>query len=277
VTLSIVTNVSSLNAQQNLARTTSALQGSFQKLSSGMRINTAADDAAGLAISERMKTQIRSYVVAERNANDAISMVQTADGALGEVGGILGRMRELSVQSANGSMTSTDRGYLNTEFTQLQAEITRIQGAAKFNERPLLGTTASTIVFQIGLDNASFDQLGITFGGFSLTTLLSSTTKVSGTSASSSLAALSTIDNALQTISTQRAKYGASMNRLQVTTDAIQTMRVNLSASNSRIRDVDVAEETSKLASSQVIAQAGVSVLAQANQLPQMAMRLLGQ
>jgi flagellin len=277
VTLSIVTNVSSLNAQQNLSRTTSALQGSFQKLSSGMRINSAADDAAGLAISERMKTQIRSYVVAERNANDAISMVQTADGALGEVGGILGRMRELSVQSANGSMTSTDRGYLDTEFKQLQAEISRIQGAAKFNERPLLGTTASTVVFQIGLDNASFDQLGITFGGFSLTTLLSTTTKMAGTTASASLAALSTIDNALQTISTQRAKYGASMNRLQVTTDAIQTMRVNLSASNSRIRDVDVAEETSKLASNQVIAQAGVSVLSQANQLPQMAMRLLGQ
>ncbi|HEX3594033.1 MAG TPA: flagellin [Polyangiaceae bacterium] len=277
MTLSIVTNVSSLNAQQNLSRTTSALQGSFQKLSSGMRINSAADDAAGLAISERMKTQIRSYVVAERNANDAISMVQTADGALGEVGGILGRMRELSVQSANGSMTSTDRGYLDTEFKQLQAEISRIQGAAKFNERPLLGTTASTVVFQIGLDNASFDQLGITFGGFSLTTLLSTTTKMAGTTASASLAALSTIDNALQTISTQRAKYGASMNRLQVTTDAIQTMRVNLSASNSRIRDVDVAEETSKLASNQVIAQAGVSVLSQANQLPQMAMRLLGQ
>jgi len=275
VSLSIVTNVSSLNAQQNLQRTSSALQSSFQKLSSGMRINTAADDAAGLAISERMKTQIRSYVVAERNANDAISMVQTADGALGEVGGILGRMRELAVQSANGSMTSTDRGYLETEFKQLQAEISRIQGAAKFNEKPLLGTTASTVTFQIGLDNASFDQLAITFGGFSLTTLLSTTTQVGGTSASSSLAALSTIDNALQTISTERAKYGASMNRLQVTTDAIQTMRVNLSASNSRIRDVDVAEETSKLASDQVIAQAGVSVLAQANQLPQMAMKLL--
>jgi flagellin len=277
VSLSIVTNVSSLNAQQNLQRTSSALQSSFQKLSSGMRINTAADDAAGLAISERMKTQIRSYVVAERNANDAISMVQTADGALGEVGGILGRMRELSVQSANGSMTSTDRGYLETEFKQLQAEISRIQGAAKFNEKPLLGTTASTVTFQIGLDNASFDQLAITFGGFSLTTLLSSSTQVSGTTASASLAALSTIDNALQTISTERAKYGASMNRLQVTTDAIQTMRVNLSASNSRIRDVDVAEETSKLASNQVIAQAGVSVLAQANQLPQMALHLLGQ
>jgi flagellin len=277
VSLSIVTNVSSLQAQQNLTRTSSALSSSFAKLSSGMRINTAADDAAGLAISERMKTQIRSYVVAERNANDAISMVQTADGALGEVGGILGRMRELAVQSANGSMSSADRGYLDTEFKQLQAEITRIQGAAKFNDRQLLGATASTIVFQIGLDNASFDQLAITFGGFALTSLLATTTNVSGTTASASLASLSTIDAALQTISTQRAKYGASMNRLQITTDAIQTMRVNLSASNSRIRDVDVAEETSRLASNQVIAQAGISVLSQANQLPQMAMRLLGQ
>jgi flagellin len=277
VSLSIVTNVSSLQAQQNLTRTSSSLSSSFAKLSSGMRINTAADDAAGLAISERMKTQIRSYVVAERNANDAISMVQTGDGALGEVGGILGRMRELGVQSANGSMSSADRGYLDTEFKQLQAEITRIQGAAKFNDRQLLGATASTIVFQIGLDNASFDQLAITFGGFALTALLATTTNVAGTTASSSLASLATIDAALQTISTQRAKYGASMNRLQITTDAIQTMRVNLSASNSRIRDVDVAEETSRLASNQVIAQAGISVLSQANQLPQMAMRLLGQ
>jgi len=271
----ITTNMSSLEAQKNLGATNSKLQSSFQKLSSGMRINTAADDAAGLAISERMKTQIRSYVVAERNANDAISMVSTAEGALGEVHGILGRLRELAVQSANGSMTSTDRGYLDTEFKQLQAEITRIQGAAKFNGKQLLATSASTIIFQIGLDNASFDQLAITFGGFALTALLSSTTKVSGTTASSSLAALGTIDAALQIISTERAKYGASMNRLDVTTSAIQTMRVNLTASNSRIRDVDVAEETSKLASNQVIAQAGVSVLAQANQLPQMALQLL--
>jgi flagellin len=271
----ITTNMSSLEAQKNLGKTNSKLQSSFNKLSSGMRINTAADDAAGLAISERMKTQIRSYVVAERNANDAISMVSTAEGALGEVHGILGRLRELAIQSANGSMTSTDRGYLDTEFKQLQSEITRIQGAAKFNGKQLLATSASTIVFQIGLDNASFDQLAITFGGFALTTLLSTTTKVSGTTASSSLAALTAIDGALQIISTERAKYGASMNRLEVTTSAIQTMRVNLTASNSRIRDVDVAEETSKLASNQVIAQAGVSVLAQANQLPQMALQLL--
>ena len=273
----INTNMSSLEAQKNLGRTNMKLQSSFNKLSSGLRINTAADDAAGLAISERMKTQIRSYVVAERNANDAISMVQTAEGALGEVHSILGRMRELSIQSANGSMTSTDRGYLDTEFKQLQAEIARIQGAAKFNGKQLLATTASSITFQIGLDNASFDQLTITFGGFALTTLLATTTKVSGTTATGALSALTTIDNALQTISTERAKYGASMNRLEITTNAIQTMRVNLSASNSRIRDVDVAEETSRLAANQVIAQAGVSVLAQANQLPQMALRLVQQ
>jgi len=271
----ITTNMSSLEAQKNLQKTNSKLQSSFNKLSSGMRINTAADDAAGLAISERMKTQIRSYVVAERNANDAISMVSTAEGALGEVHGILGRLRELSIQSANGSMTSTDRGYLDTEFKQLQAEITRIQGAAKFNGKQLLATSASTITFQIGLDNASFDQLSITFGGFALTTLLSASTSVAGTTSTNALAALTSIDNALQTISTERAKYGASMNRLQVTTSAIQTMRVNLTASNSRIRDVDVAEETSRLASNQVIAQAGVSVLAQANQLPQAALQLL--
>jgi flagellin len=271
----ITTNMSSLQAQKNLEKTNSKLQSSFTKLSSGMRINTAADDAAGLAISERMKTQIRSYVVAERNANDAISMVSTAEGALGEVQGILARQRELSVQSANGSMTSTDRGYLQTEFKQLQAEITRIQGAAKFNGKQLLATNASTIVFQIGLDNASFDQLAITFGGFALTSLLSSATNVAGNTASTALAALTAIDNALQIISTERAKYGASMNRLQTTTSAIDTMRVNLTASNSRIRDVDVAEETSTLSANQVIAQAGVSVLAQANQLPQMALQLL--
>src|ERR1700742_512423 len=159
MSLTVSTNVASLEAQKNLSHNQAALAQSFNRLSSGFRINSAADDAAGLAISERMKTQIRSYVVAERNANDAISMVSTAEGALGEVHGILGRLRELAVQSANGSMTSTDRGYLDTEFKQLQAEITRIQGAAKFNGKQLLATSASTIIFQIGLDNASFDQL----------------------------------------------------------------------------------------------------------------------
>jgi flagellin len=276
MSLTIPTNIASLEAQKNLARNQAALQQSFNRLSSGYRINSAADDAAGLAISESMKSQIRSYVVSERNANDAISMVQTAEGALGNVQDIAARMRELAVQASNGSFTSTDRGYMNTEYSQLKDELVRIQGAAKFNGKELLQTTASSIVFQVGLNNTQTDQLTVTFGGFALTSLVASTNTVAGSTASSALAALSTIDNAMTTISTQRAKYGAAMNRLGVVTSSIQTMRLNISAANSRIRDVDVAEETSMMARNQVLAQAGVSVLSQANQLPNMAMNLLG-
>jgi len=274
--LTIPTNLASLDAQKNLARNQAALQQSFNRLSSGYRINSAADDAAGLAISESMKTQIRSYVVSERNANDAISMVQTAEGALGNVQDIAARMRELAVQASNGSFTSTDRGYMNTEYSQLKEELTRIQGAAKFNGKALLQTTASSIVFQVGLNNTSSDQLTVTFGGFALSTLVASSNTLAGTSASSALAALSVIDNTMTEISTQRAKYGAAMNRLGVVTSSIQTMRLNITAANSRIRDVDVAEETSLLARNQVLSQAGVSVLSQANQIPNMAMSLLG-
>ncbi|HVW23875.1 MAG TPA: flagellin [Polyangiaceae bacterium] len=274
--LTIPTNLASLEAQKNLAKNQMALQQSFSRLSSGYRINSAADDAAGLAISESMKSQIRSYVVSERNANDAISMVQTAEGALGNVQDIAARMRELAVQASNGSFTSTDRGYMNTEYSQLKDELVRIQGSAKFNGKALLQTTASSIVFQVGLNNTTNDQLTVTFGGFAMTALVASTNNVGGTTASSALAALSTIDNAMTSISTQRAKYGAAMNRLGVVTSSIQTMRLNISAANSRIRDVDVAEETSMMARNQVLAQAGISVLSQANQIPNMAMNLLG-
>jgi flagellin len=276
MSLTIPTNVASLEAQKNLSRNQAALAQSFNRLSSGFRINSAADDAAGLAISESMKTQIRSYVVSERNANDAISMVQTAEGALGEVQDIGARMRELAVQASNGSATAIDRGYMNTEYSQLKEEVTRIQGSAKFNGKALLQTTASSILFQVGLNNTASDHLTVTFGGFALTSLVASTNTLAGSTASSALAALSVIDGAMTTISTQRAKYGASMNRLGVVTSSIQTMRLNITAANSRIRDVDVAEETSMLARNQVLSQAGVSVLSQANQIPQMAMSLLG-
>jgi flagellin len=271
----VQTNVASLETQKNVNRTQSALAKSFNRLSSGFRINSAADDAAGLAISESMKTQIRSYVVAERNANDAISMTQTAEASLGEMHSILGRLRELAMQGANGSMTAQDRGYLNTEFAALQEEMSRIQGSAKFNGKQLLNATATDITFQIGLDNTASDQITLTFGGLGLSSLLASATNVSGASATNSLAALTEIDNALTTISTLRARYGAAMNRLEVTTSSIQTMRLNLSAANSRIRDVDVAEETAMLSRNQILGQAGVSVLSQANQLPQMALSLL--
>jgi len=273
--LVIQTNFASLAAQKNLQVSQKQLAGSFQKLSSGFRVNTAADDAAGLAVSESMKSQIRSYTVAERNAGDAQSMAQTAEGALGEVHDILGRMRELAVQSSNGSLTDTDRGYLNTEFSSLQSEVTRIQGSAKFNGVQLLNNTVATVKFQVGLDNVATDQIDVDFGGVALTTLVTATSTAVDT-ATNALASLANIDSAIDSVSGYRAKFGTAMNRLDVATSNIQTMRLNISAANSRIRDVDVASETSNLSRNQVLSQAGVSILAQTNQLPQMAFGLLG-
>jgi flagellin len=274
--LFINTNVASESAQKNLGANQAKLQVSFARLSSGLRINSAKDDAAGLAISESLKSQIRSFNVAERNASDGISMAQTAEGALGEVHDILGRMRELATQAANGSLTETDRGFLQTEFSSLQSEITRIQGSARFNGRALVGSQASTITLQVGLDNTGSDQIAVTLGGVSLSTIAGSSSSLGGSSASGALSALSTIDDAIGNVSTARATFGAAMNRLETAQSSIQTMRLNLSAANSRIRDVDVAQETAALSRNQVLTQAGVSVLAQANQLPQLAFGLLG-
>jgi flagellin len=271
--LVIQTNVAALSAQKNLNGNQKSLLNSFNRLSSGLRVNTAADDAAGLAISESMKSQIRSYTIAERNASDGISMAQTAEGALGEMHGVLGRLRELAMQSANGSLSDNDRAYLNTEFTQLTGEIDRIQTSAKFNGVALASSaTAAAVVFQVGLNNASADQVSVTFGGLNLSTAIGTTI----TTAANALAALTVIDAAISTISTQRASFGAAMNKLEIASSNIQTMRLNLSAANSRIVDVDVAHETSQMSRNQVLTQAGVSILAQANQLPQMAFGLLG-
>jgi flagellin len=203
-------------------------------------------------------------------------MAQTAEGSLGEVHSILERMRELAVQSSNGTLTSTDRSFLQNEFSLLQAEIVRIQGSSRFNSRLLVGSTASTITLQVGLDNTASDQIQITLGGVSLTTISGSGALISGSTASGALAALSTIDTAITSVSTSRSAFGAIMNRLEVAQRSIQTMRLNLAAANSRIRDVDVASETATLSRNQVLSQAGVSVLAQANQLPTLALNLLG-
>ena len=275
MSLYINTNVASLDAQRNLARTQLALTENFQKLSSGFRINTAADDAAGLGISESLRAQVRSYSVAERNTNNAISMAQTAEGALGQVSSILTRMRELAVQGSNGDMTATDRSYLDTEFTNLKNEIDRIASSTKFNGKDLLAGSSSTVDFQVGIDNNATDRIAIVFGNVSLTTLGVSAATVSGATATSSQAAISTIDAAITNVSTRRADFGAAMNRLGITVANIQSMRTTLSAANSRIRDVDVAEETAALARNQVLSQAGMSILAQANQSPQAALSLM--
>ncbi|MCA9644376.1 MAG: flagellin FliC [Polyangiaceae bacterium] len=275
MSLVVRTNVASLQSQMNLGKNQAALSTSFNKLSSGYRVNSAADDAAGLSISENIVGQVRSYTVAERNANDAISMVQTAEASLGEMTGIMQRMRELAVQGANGNYTAQDRGYMDTEFQALKSELSRIQAAAKFNGKQLVGTAATTITFQIGLDNTASDQMAISFGGMNLTAMLAATSTLSGTGPTASQNMLARIDSTMTAISTARADYGASMNRLDIATSAIQTMRLNMSAANSRIRDVDVAMETSTMARNQVLSQAGVSVLSQANQLTQSALNLL--
>jgi flagellin len=272
--INIQTNFAALSAQKNLGANQKLLAGSFQRLSSGYRVNSAADDAAGLAISESMKSQIRSYTVAQRNASDAQSMAQTAEGALGDVHDIMGRMRELAMQSSNGDLGTTDRGYVNTEFKALQAEVTRIQGSAKFNGKQLINGTPATTVFQVGLNNTASDQIAVTFGGVNLTAITANTTDLS--TAAGALTALGTIDTAIQNVSTARSNFGTAMNRMDFATSNIQTMQLNITAANSRIRDVDVASETANLSRNQVLTQAGTAVLAQANQIPQLALSLIG-
>ena len=277
--LNIQTNISSLTAQINVQRNQNNLMSSFQKLSSGYRVNSAADDAAGLAISESMKSQVRSYTVAQRNAADGMSMAQTAEGALGEIHDVLGRMRELGMQAANGSLTSTDRLAVSKEFSSLQDEIGRIQGSTKFNNQQLINNSGAdvTVKFQVGLGNDTNDQIGVSFQNVDLSAVTATgTTLVTGTDGTNALAALAAIDTAIGTVSDARSGFGAAINRLQVATNNIQTMSLNLSSANSRIRDVDVAAETANMARNQVLTQAGVSVLAQANQLPQLAFGLIG-
>ena len=274
MSLVVQTNVGSLIAQKNLNKTQGALQQSFARLSSGFRINSAADDAAGLAISTSMDFNVRSYAVAERNANDGVSMAQTAEGTLGEVSNILGRMRELAMQSANGSMQTTDRAYAQTEFLQLQHEVTRIQAATKFNGRSLVLSASSAIDFQVGINNAAEDKITITFGGVKLSALILSA-QANVSSVAGALSTITKIDAALSTVSTARGRFGSAINRLDVTTSNLQTVRTNTTAAVSRIRDVDVAEETSKMSRTQVLQQAGAAILAQANSAPQVALTLL--
>ena len=273
--LVINTNISSLEAQKSLSQSQMRLSSTFQKLSSGLRINTAADDASGLAISENMQAQIRSYMVAERNANNAVSMAQVAEGGLGQVSGILSRMRELSVQGANGDLTTTDRDYLNTEFVALRDEIDRLMTSTKFNNKELLSGPATTIDFQVGISTTAADKIAVGFGNVTLASLGLDTATVTGADATNSLTSIDAVEGAIALVSARRADYGAVMNRLQVTVANTQSIRTNLTSANSRIRDVDVAEESAAMARLQVLSQAGVSVLAQANQAPQLAMSLL--
>lgn len=278
--LTFNTNVAALSAQRNIDKTQMALGKSMAKLSSGLRINGAGDDAAGLAISESLRAQVRSLQQASRNASDGVSLLQTAEGSLNEVSGILTRMRELAVQSANGTLSSTQRGSLQGEFGQLRNEINRIGDATEFNGLKLLdGSLSAGVVFQIGLNNDSASQLTVNLnsakageiGGATGARLQDQTISTAAGAQSS----LSIIDDAINDISSLRAGLGAAMNRLSITIANLATASESLSAANSRIRDVDVAAETAELTKNQILSQAGVSILAQANQVPQLALKLL--
>lgn len=276
--LSILTNVASLNAQRNLQGTQDALNNSISRLSSGLRINKAGDDAAGLGISESLKASVRSLTQAQRNANDGISMSQVAEGAMNEMQGIVSRMRELSVQAANSTLGATERGYIHTEFGQLSQEIDRISKVTNFNGQALLDGSASTgLTFQVGIYNSADDRISMSITKLNTSTL-GSTAKITNTSLSTvtkAQAAIGVFDAAIKNLSQARAKVGASQNRMAVTISNLATSHENLSAANSRIRDVDVASETAMMTKMQILSQAGMAVLAQANQLPQAALSLL--
>ena len=271
---SIRTNVGSIDAQRNLFNSQSALQDSYAKLSSGFRITKAGDDAAGLGISVNLEAQIKSYDQANRNAQDATSVVSTAEANLNQTTDLLTRMRELAMQSASSGIGNTERGYIQTENTALISEVDRIANSAEYNGQSLLNSTATGLTFQVGIRNvAANDQITVSTADATAATL-----GVGGLDFSTQAgaqAALATIDTALQTVSSTRATYGAVGNRINSVIQTIQQSSESLSAADSRIRDVDVAAETARMARTQVMQQAGVAVLAQANQAPQLALKLL--
>lgn len=275
--LTINTNVASLNAQRNLGKSQGALGTSLQRLSSGLRINSAKDDSAGLAISDRMTSQIRGINQAVRNANDGISVAQTAEGAMGEITNILQRMRELTVQSGNDSNSATDRTSLQAEVDQLIAEIDRIAETTEFNETKLLDGTGTSLSFQVGARGTSNDRIGINVGSLDMTTATLGVGGVDLETAENDIeATLDDIDAAIATVSSARGDLGAIQNRFESTIANLSNIAENVSAARSRIMDADIAQETSNLTKFNILQQAGVSILAQANQQPQLALSLLG-
>jgi len=276
--LAISTNVSSINAQRNLLRTGRMLNQAITRLSSGLKINSASDDAAGIAVSEGLRAQIRGFEQAIENANDGIAILQTAEGSYNSVSDLLIRMRELAVQSANDSLTNKERLYLDTEFEDLTTEITRVSNVAEYNGVLLLdgtaGDGAGNMVFQVGTRNTLNDQIGITLGSQSAVTLGVDVLDINtlGTAQTS----ITEIDDALDTLAQDRATIGSKINELTAAVDNLSLTVENLSTANSQIRDADIARESASFTKHNVLMQSGISMLSQANTVPQMALKLLG-
>ncbi|MEZ6036145.1 MAG: flagellin [Planctomycetota bacterium] len=272
--LRVNTNIASINAQRNTAQVTTRLARNYQRLSTGLRISTAADDAAGLAISERLRSQVRSLSQASRNANDGISLVQVGEGALNEVSNILVRLRELAIQSANGSSSTADKNTIKEEFDSLVNEINRIAQSTEFNGIKLLDGSSSTVTFQVGINTtAGIDQLNVSLTPALTTSLGLSSVDVG--SAGDTSYAIAQIDSAINSVSQLRGRFGSLQNRLQSTIANLGVTAESLSAAESRIRDVDVAYETAELTRNNILQQASISILSQANSQPQAALQLL--
>ncbi len=282
----INTNLVSLNSQRNLSMSQSQLATSMQRLSSGLRVNSAKDDAAGLSIAERMHTQVRGMNVAIRNANDGISMAQVGEGALGKVGDLFQRMRELAVQSANGTNSVADRKSLNEEFVQLAQEATRTLSGTTFNGQNILSTT-NAAVFQIGANNSTdIDQIAVAAFDWTTNTGLNTvlgSVLIAGTDVptasitdmTGAQSAMDTIDDAITAVNSQRAAFGAAQNRFENVVSTLMVGAENQAAARSRIMDADYAAETANLSRAQILQQAGNAMVAQANQLPQQVLALL--
>ncbi|MDB5820393.1 MAG: flagellin [Rhizobacter sp.] len=276
----INTNIASLNAQRNLSASSSSLATSMQRLSSGLRVNSAKDDAAGLAIAERMNDQVKGMNVAIRNANDGISLSQVAEGALSKMGDSLQRMRELALQSRNSTNSGSDKDSLNEEFGQLQKEITRVIGGTTFNGKAILGADATTLTFQIGANTTQDDTISI--DTIDMTTdpqLMAVSTDVSVINSTADASAIgdviNAIDAALDTVNSKRAIFGATQSRFDAVISNLQQGVENQSAARGRIMDADFAAETAALSRAQILQKAGTAMVAQANQLPQQVLQLL--
>jgi flagellin len=272
--LTVNTNVASINAQKNLSMITDKLSRNYSRLSSGLRIATAADDAAGLAISERLRAQVKSLNRAQLNANDGVSIVQTAEGALNEVSSMLVRMRELAIQANNGTLSGSDKDSLQSEFSALIGEIDRIAQATKFNNVKLLDGSTSSLTIQVGAGTtANVDTISMNLSNMRSATLGISTIDIGSTG--NVTTAIAAIDGAIDTVTSTRGTFGAVQNRLTSTITNLGVSIENISAAESRIRDVDVAYETAELTKNQIMQQAALSVLGQTNVQPQIALALL--
>ena len=274
----INTNIASLNAQRNLNTSQASLATSMQRLSSGLRVNSAKDDSAGLAIAERMSAQVRGMNVAIRNANDGVSLSQTAEGALGKVGDSLQRMRELAVQARNSTNSNDDKDSLDKEYQALASEITRVLGGTTFNGKHILGADAGTLTFQIGANTTADDTIDVVTTNMKVDTTITAVTggTIDNTADTAALkAVIDNIDTALDTVNSKRADFGAAQNRFDAVISNLQVSVENQSAARSRIMDADFASETANLSRSQILQQAGTAMVAQANQLPQGVLSLL--